>query len=103
MVIVLKVPEVIIPVKIGKLQFEVDISDEGLLILAEAADTFDSMTDEDESMKVALKNAFNTILGKGAYKKLYKQTPSNVSLLIIFHRLAEDLLEEIRGGRDGTI
>lgn len=89
-----------IPVKIGELVFEIDVTDEKLDELiakhSEVAELFeDDVPETTEEAKKVLKKAFDLFLGKGAFKKIYVQTPSIIGCVGILTNLLKSLPEEL--------
>lgn len=89
-----------IPVKIGKLNFEIDVTDEKLDELmvkhGEVAELFeDEVPETVADAKQVLKKAFNLFLGKGAFKQIYEQTPSIMGCMTILTELLESFPKEL--------
>lgn len=95
------VKKVGIPVKIGELEFDIDMSDERLEELAtkheEIVVMFSGIGDSSKEAKKALKKGFNLFLGKGSFKKIYEQTPSLIGCANILVELLELLPKAIKG------
>lgn len=92
-----------IPVEIGDLKFEFDLSDENI-IKFQNADTelrkeLDALDEEKEDFvtdgKIVLEKAFDTFLGKGSFAKIYEQTPSILFLINYLSQLTNGLADEI--------
>jgi len=92
-----------IPVEIGKLKFEFDTSDESILSFRETAFAFkDELEnievaegDEFEKSKDILRRGFDLTLGEGSFEKIYKQTPSILSVTKYFVALTEGITEQL--------
>lgn len=92
-----------IPVEIGKLKFEFNTSDESIVAFRKTASTFRdellnveaSEGDEFEIAKDILRKGFDLMLGEGAFEKIYKQTPSVVSLTKYFVQLTQSITEQL--------
>lgn len=99
-----------IPVEFGELNFVFDTSDESIKHFnkeieviqkkLEKIDTSKEDTEEDvdrmfDEAKDYLGEGFNLMLGKGAFDKIYEQTPSVLNLIEPFVELAEGIKEEL--------
>lgn len=92
-----------IPVEIGKLKFEFNTSDESILAFRQTAITFrDELEnadategDEFEKAKEILRKGFDLMLGEGAFEKIYKQTPSVMSVTNYFVQLTQSITQEL--------
>jgi len=107
MAIKIQLEELIIPVTIGELKFEVDTSDTSIKTLRKKAFQMEAKikeiekiaeTSEEEAEKeveLYLQDSFDALLGEGAFEKIYKQTPALKSLAKYFIKLIEGLEKEI--------
>ncbi|MER2172172.1 MAG: hypothetical protein ABS938_16265 [Psychrobacillus psychrodurans] len=92
-----------IPVEIGKLKFEFNTSDESILAFRQTATTFrDELEnvevadgDEFEKAKDILRKGFDLMLGDGAFEKIYKQTPSVMTVTKYFVVLTQSITEQL--------
>jgi hypothetical protein len=92
-----------IPVEIGKLKFEFNTSDESILAFRQTATTFrDELEnvevadgDEFEKAKDILRKGFDLMLGDGAFEKIYKQTPSVMTVTKYFVLLTQSITEQL--------
>lgn len=97
------VQSTVIPIEIGGLKFNIDIMDDNYSRFSEVFSTFlDDMSklseteaDDMELIKEKQKKVFDTLLGEGAFKKLYELTPSLVVITGILTQIVEHLEEEI--------
>lgn len=93
----------VIPFEIGELEFEANINDR-LLIELEAkqsilAEQYAQIREEGEEnteeiikkLNDSLGSMFDTLLGKGAYNKLYKQDPSAFVLFNILQQVMNEI------------
>lgn len=102
MAIKIQTKQTTIPVEIGENKFEFDASDESIKRFYKATD---EMQDKLEKMKdfegnveegrEILKEAFNLVLGDGAFDKIYAEVPSIIVLQDVFLQLSEGIAEEI--------
>ena len=92
-----------IPVEIGKLKFEFNTSDESIqafrdnayLIKDEIEIAGTTEGDEFEEAKDILQKGFDLMLGEGAFEKIYKQTPSVMSVTKYFVQLTQSITQEL--------
>lgn len=96
-----------IPVEIGKLRFEFDVSDESIKNFYEKSfETFKEIetieVDEDEEEEVIfekakdiLKKSFDLMLGEGAFVQIYELSPSIFILTNYYKQLYEGISEEL--------
>lgn len=92
-----------IPVEIGKLKFEFNTSDESIQAFRDNAyvikDEIEKVGtadgDEFEEAKEILRKGFDLILGEGAFDKIYKQTPSIMSVAKYFVQLSQSISQEL--------
>lgn len=95
-----------IPVEIGDLKFTFDVSDESIKQFREEAlkaqKEFHSIDiDEDDDMalekaKEVIKRGYETILGKGAFEKIYELSPSVMICMQYFVQIVQGIEEELR-------
>lgn len=97
-----------IPVEIGELKFSFKVTDEavlgfrknGLAIADELKNLQIKPDEEDETalekVKEVLRKGFDTILGEGAFEKIYGMTPSVFLLMRYFEQLATGLADELK-------
>lgn len=103
MVIKIQTESTAVPIEFGKLKFEFDTSDESIQSFykngEKAQKELEAMELEDgneiESMKKILRSGYDAFLGKGAFDKIYKQTPSVVKLAPLFVQLTEAISEKL--------
>lgn len=109
MAIKIQTEETVIPVEIGKLTFEFNISDDAIISFRKGVDKVsENLTElekeineenEEENvdlLKKVFAEGFDFILGKGSFEKLYKQTPSVFKLKKVLAQLIADLTEELK-------
>lgn len=102
MVIKIQTKQTGIPVELGELKFTFDTSDESIETFYDAAQTtlteMKNFKDDDmDAAKEILKKGYDLMLGKGAFKQVYEQTPSLIEVTRYFVQLAEGIQEEISG------
>jgi len=97
-----------IPVEIGELKFSFKVTDDAVLdfrknslAVMEELKGFQIKPDEEdetimEKVKEILRKGFDTILGEGAFEKIYDMTPSVFLLMRYFEQLAAGLAEELK-------
>lgn len=97
-----------IPVEIGELKFSFKVTDDAVLdfrknslaVMEELKGLQIKPDEEDETIlekvKEVLQKGFDTILGEGAFKKIYDMTPSVFLLMRYFEQLATGLAEELK-------
>src|SRR5690606_32427107 len=101
-----------IPVEIGELKFSFKVTDDAVLdfrknslAVMEELKGFqikpDGEPDEEdetimEKVKEILRKGFDTILGEGAFEKIYDMTPSVFLLMRYFEQLATGLADELK-------
>lgn len=100
MVIKIQTKQTGIPVELGELKFTFDTSDESIKTFYDTAqETLTEMKnfegDDMDAAKEILKKGYDLMLGKGAFKKVYEQTPSLIEVTRYFVQLAEGIQEEI--------
>ncbi|WP_313469796.1 hypothetical protein [Lysinibacillus sp.] len=88
-----------IPVFIGDLQFNFDTSDESIeALLGNHQKVVDEISNikegDDEGAKKALKKGFDLLLGDGAFKKIYNQTPSTIECTRQLFELLQGITQE---------
>lgn len=97
-----------IPVEIGELKFSFKVTDDAVLdfrknslaVMEELKGLQIKPDEEDETImekvKEVLQKGFDTILGEGAFEKIYDMTPSVFLLMRYFEQLATGLAEELK-------
>ncbi|MGE8004045.1 hypothetical protein [Lysinibacillus sp. NPDC093216] len=100
MVIKIQTREVGIPVELGELKFTFDTSDESIKSFYEVGqktlNEMNNVKDDDmDAAKEILEKGYDLMLGKGAFKKVYKQTPSLIEVTSYFVQIAEGIQEEL--------
>jgi len=97
-----------IPVEIGELKFSFKVTDDAVLdfrknslaVMEELKGLQIKPDEEDETImekvKEILRKGFDTILGEGAFEKIYDMTPSVFLLMRYFEQLAAGLAEELK-------
>ena len=97
-----------IPVEIGELKFAFKVTDNavldfrknGLAMVDELKNLQIKPDEEDETalekVKEVLRKGFDTILGEGAFEKIYGMTPSVFLLMRYFEQLATGLADELK-------
>jgi len=97
-----------IPVEIGELKFSFKVTDDAVLdfrknslaVMEELKGLQIKPDEEDETIlekvKEVLQKGFDTILGEGAFEKIYDMTPSVFLLMRYFEQLAAGLAEELK-------
>ena len=100
MVIKIQTKQTGIPVELGELKFTFDTSDESIETFYDAAQTtlteMKNFKDDDmDAAKEILEKGYDLMLGKGAFKQVYEQTPSLIEVTRYFVQLAEGIQEEI--------
>lgn len=101
MVIKIQTKSTAVPIEIGELQFSFETNDDSLKRLIDGhsivTDKLDAIKDGDvDGIKEALKEGFDFILGKGAFKQIYKQTNSVLECGNILFQLVQSLTEELK-------
>jgi len=102
MAIKIQTREVGIPVELGELKFTFDTSDESIKNFYEVGQkTLTEMKNVEEddldAAKEILEKGYDLMLGKGAFKQIYKQTPSLIEVTKYFVKLAEGIQKELSG------
>ncbi|WP_017728493.1 hypothetical protein [Halalkalibacterium ligniniphilum] len=106
MAIKIQTEKTVIPVEIGELNFEFNVSDEAIKnlrknakIVQEEFVNINDAVDEEKSEKAAktvLQKGFDLLLGEGAFEKIYAQTPSIIYLMKYFIQLSEGIDKELK-------
>lgn len=106
MTIKIQTKKTVIPVEIGKLNFEFDVSDDSVVEFRKNAkqlykelEVIGEVNDEEKALELSketLQKGFDLFLGDGAFKEIYKQTPSVVFLMDYITKLSEGIEEELR-------
>lgn len=102
-VIKIQTQETHIPIEFGALNFKFDTSDESIQSFYKAYDSLEKelsaaeLTEGEEldGVKEILRKVYDTTLGEGAFKKIYKQTPSSLQLTGHLFNLMESIAEKI--------
>lgn len=89
-----------IPIEIGDLTLEFDMTDENIDRLIKGQqetqkELKDIKTDDVDSMKEVMKKAIDFILGDGAFEKIYNISPSVIIVADYYWSIIEGLQEEI--------
>lgn len=95
----------VIPIEIGKLKFEFDISDESIKSFREEAlkaeKEFHSISVNEEDEKAleqarnVLKRAYDLFFGEGAFEKIYELSPSVMICMNYFVQIVEGIESEL--------
>lgn len=99
MVIKIETRKTGIPVHIGELEFTFDTSDEAIhSLLQKHEKVVEKITSikegDDEGAKKALKEGFDLLLGAGAFKQIYTQSPSTIECIKYLYALLEGITTE---------
>ena len=100
MVIKIQTKQTGIPVEFGELQFTFDTSDESIKTFYDAAQAtlteMNNVKDDDlDAAKDILQKGYDLMLGEGAFKQIYEQTPSLIEVTRYFMQLAEGIKDEL--------
>lgn len=100
MVIKIQTKQTGIPVEIGDLTFTFDTSDESIKSFRDSAqstlDEMKNVKDDDlDAAKKILEKGYELMLGEGAFKQVYEQTPSLIEVTRYFVQLAEGIEKEL--------
>lgn len=100
MAIKIQTEKPVIPIEIGNLTFEFEITDENVkrfhLTQDEIKKEFEQIKGDDyEKARETIKKAFDYILGDGAFEKIYELSPSIIVVSKYLNAVAEGLKEEI--------
>lgn len=100
MVIKIQTKQTGIPVEFGELQFTFDTSDESIKTFYDAAQAtlteMNNVKDDDlDAAKDILQKGYDLMLGEGAFKQIYEQTPSLIEVTRYFVQLAEGIKDEL--------
>lgn len=101
MTIIIQTKSTSIPVEIGKLKFELDLSDDKLNDLVTKHDAIAKKIEEVKTKdlvaaKLVLKECFEFLLVEGSFEQIYEQTPSVIQCLDILFALVNATNEEIK-------
>ncbi|KYG30423.1 hypothetical protein [Alkalihalobacillus trypoxylicola] len=106
MTIKIQTEKTVIPIEIGKLNFEFDVSDESVQHFREKAmevqselNLLNTELDEEQTFtiaKSALQKGYDLMLGKGAFAKIYNQTPSLPFVMKFFEQIANGVEKELK-------
>ena len=102
MAIKIELKSTIIPVEIGELKFQIDVSDVNMDVIDEKVNAFlkevdafkKDLTDESAPAK-KLEEALNALLGENAYAKLYEQLKRVDLIVELFDRLMIELVKNL--------
>ena len=103
MAIKINVESTVIPVEIGDLKFQIDVSDEHYAVFSKAFDVFledmSRLSAEEEEDLALLREKqekiYNTLLGEGAFESIYRLVPSIAHTTGILKQIVDHLEEEI--------
>jgi len=107
MAIIIKTEELVIPVTIGALKFQIDTSDTNIKLVRQKAlkmgakvKQIEKLAEADEEeaeqeIRMYLQESFDSLLEEGAFEQIYDQTPALNSLAKYFIQLVEGLDREI--------
>ena len=103
MAIKINVEPTMIPVEIGDLTFQIDISDKQYEAFFKAFNLFlEEMrhlgAEEEEDLaliKEKQEKLYNTLLGEGAFEAIYERVPSVIHMIGILKQMVDHLDEEI--------
>lgn len=100
MAIKIQTEKPVIPIEIGDLNFEFEVTDENIRRFYDSYDEvkkeLEKVTGDDfESTKQVIAKAFDYILGEGAFNKIYEVSPSLIIITKYFWSIVEGLEEEL--------
>lgn len=105
MAIKIQTEKPVIPIEIGKLKFEFDVSDESVKKFRENGtkiqkelESIEIDEDDDKALeqsKDVLKRGFELMLGEGAFEAIYKVSPSVVIVMNYLGQIAEGIEQEL--------
>src|SRR5690606_24378151 len=101
MAIKIQTEKPVIPIEIGELTFEFELTDENIHRLYQSENEFAKKRrevegDDLEAAKAMLKESFDFLLGEGTFEKIYELSPSVIILTKYFYSIVDGLYEEIR-------
>ncbi len=90
----------VIPIELGSLNFEFEITDENIQRLYQSLDRYEeeakAIKEEDlEGAKNAIRKGMDFLLGEGTFDKIYEEFPSTIAVSNYFIQIAEGLEREI--------
>lgn len=90
----------VIPIELGPLKFEFEITDDNIQRLYESLDRYEeeakAIKEEDlEGAKNAIRKGMDFLLGEGTFDKIYEEFPSTIAVSNYFIQIAEGLEREI--------
>lgn len=99
-----------IPIEIGELNFVFELTDENIdrfkKVDTSVSKELDALDEEKDSYtqegKIVLKKAYDTLLGNGAFEKIYEVTPSVFILMKYLIQLVDGLYTEIEAVTGGV-
>lgn len=95
----------VIPIELGDLKFEFDVSDESVKKFREDATkvqkelTNITVEDEDKALELTkdvLKRGYDLILGEGAFEKVYNLSPSVLITMKYLEQIVEGIAAELK-------
>ncbi|MEH7236753.1 hypothetical protein [Bacillus sp. JJ1562] len=100
MAIKIQTEKPVIPIEIGNVKLEFEISDENIKRLYESQEKYKeelkNLEGEDfDAAKEAVKKALDFFLGEGAFDKIYEISPSIILITKYFWQIVEGLEEEL--------
>lgn len=105
MAIVIQTEQPVIPIELGKLSFEFNVSDESVKEFRKNAsqiqkelESLKVSNDDDQALEQAkdvLRRGFEVMLGDGSFDAIYKQTPSVILVMKYFSQIGEGIAEEL--------
>lgn len=105
MAIIIQTEQPVIPVQLGALAFEFNVSDESVkdfrknaLKTQKELESLSISNDDEQSLEQAkdvLRRGFDLMLGEGAFDQIYKQTPSVVIVMKYLAQIGEGIAEEL--------
>ena len=109
MAIKINLESTVIPVEIGDLKFQIDVTDETYERYVQAFNSFlddvselDETTSEDLTLlKAKQRNVYDVLLGEGAFESIYELAPSVVITTGILTQVVEQLEKEMMKRLDG--
>lgn len=100
MAIKIQTEKPVIPIELGSLNFEFEITDENIQRLYQSLDRYEeeakAIKEEDlEGAKNAIRKGMDFLLGEGTFDKIYEEFPSTIAVSNYFIQIAEGLEREI--------
>ena len=104
MAIKLNLSSTVIPVEIGEFKFEIDMTDVKEKAFQSKLDDFvhkvkkldESKSEDEDALRKMLAEAYNALLGEGAFDKLYVYTPNTGILLGVFMELVTEYSKVVK-------